>query len=114
MIELNWTPAEAEAKMYQVAQDIEAAAETFKESYAEHLKTDREYDRAVAQAYLEATGTQKAREYQAELNPKVISARDGRDVAEVAYKYATARAKALSQKLDAYRSINSSVRQAGG
>lgn len=107
-----WTPPAVEAAIFETANLIEETVNTYRETHEASQRADREYDRAFARAYLDATGTQNDKKYQAELNADVISARDAKDVAEAAYRYATSRVRALEKKLDALRSIGSSVRQA--
>ena len=105
-----FTPVMIETKIHDIAQRISASVKVCDERYRAKLQTDRDYDAAYAQAYLAHEGPQAEKRYAAE--DATTAKREARDVAEAAWKYADRLARALSDELDAYRSLGVSVRQA--
>lgn len=101
-------PVEVEAGIRKCARLIHYGIRIVSDAEAAHRGAVAEYDRAYARAYLAADGAQYARRYHAELATE--AERDARDIAELAYRHAERRQRALLAQLDAARSVNASVR----
>lgn len=106
-----FTPPDIEKAIFDAAEEISNAADSMRAAHEDALRTDREYDRAYAFAYVDSDGPAHERRYRAEVHRDVQDARDARDAAEVTYKYFVSRSRAAERKLDALRSIGTSVRQ---
>lgn len=105
------SPVEIETRIGDVANRIAKGVQVVSERHREFLDADRAYDQAVARAYLAADDLPAhARKYQAEL--ATAREREARDVAEVAYQYARAHARALEDQLRALQSVGASIRTA--
>lgn len=98
-----------------VEQNIRACSERIangvricNERYAAFLNADREYDAAVARAYLTHEGPAHEKKHVAELATQ--KERAARDAADAAYRYADRQAKALVEELSAWQSVGASVR----
>lgn len=101
-------PVDIENAIRETAERIANSVKVCSERYETFLTADREYDRAFANAYMNADGPAHEKKYSAEL--ATFGARSARDVADAAYRYADRLAKALDLELRAYQSIGASVR----
>lgn len=110
---VDWNPASIEAIIDQTADRIEKGVLEVDAAYRELLKKDLEFDVAEAKAYV-ALGEQgipaHERKYRTVL--EVEDERLARDLADAEHRLMDRNMKALERKLDAYRSIGTSVRQA--
>lgn len=109
----DWNPANIEAIIDDTADRIEKGVVRVDEAYREYLKKDLEYDIAEAKAYI-SFGDENIpaheRKYRTIL--VVVDERIKRDTADAEHRLMDRNMKALERKLDAYRSIGTSVRQA--
>lgn len=103
-------PVQIEDHIRELVTRIAKGIKVCSERYESFLEADRLFDREYAQAYLDAEGSIKDKEMQAKL--ATMPAREERDIADAAYRYADKLAKALELELRAYQSIGASVRQA--
>lgn len=101
-------PVDIENAIRETAERISNSVRVCTVRYETFLTADREYDRAFAQAYMNADGPAHEKKYTAEL--ATYEERSTRDVADAAYRYADRLAKALDLELRAYQSIGASVR----
>jgi hypothetical protein len=109
----DWNPASIEEIINDTADRIEKGVVLVDEAYREFLKKDLEFDVAEAKAYV-ALGAEGVpaheRKYRTVL--EVEEERLARDLADAEHRLCDRNMKALERKLDAYRSIGTSVRQA--
>ena len=108
-------PIDVEKRIINLVGTLSAALEQWKAQYREHKEAEHTFDRALAKARLAAADAGIAandRRYHAELNPEVIETRRASDLAEVAFKYADERLRAVRSALSAWQSVGHSVRQA--
>lgn len=103
----DYNPVLVESAIRDCANRIAKGVQVCSERYAAWLDADRFYDRAYAQAYLEAEGPAHEKKYRAELATE--QERAERDVADVAYRHADRRARALEAELRGLQSVNKSV-----
>ena len=101
-------PVEIEQTIRELVNRIAKGIQVCSERYTAFLDADRAFDRAYAQAYLEANGSIEDKKQQARL--ATDEARGQRDVADAAYRHADRLAKALELELRAWQSIGASVR----
>lgn len=105
-------PVEVEKTILEIVNEISHGIITYRDALARSLAANREYTLAYARAYMAFDGPAHARRFAADL------ATEGqlveRDAGEVALRFADRSARALEKKLDAFRSIGASVRQAYG
>lgn len=104
------SPVAIEQKLLELANLIARGVTIGNERYAAFLEADHKYDVAYAKAYLNEDGPAHTRSYAAEL--ATVSERIARDTADVAYRYADKRSRALENELKAWQSCGASVRQA--
>lgn len=102
-------PVQIEQHIRDLVNRIAKGIQVCSQRHREFLDADREYDRENAKAYLNAEGSIKDKEKQAELATSDL--RGVRDVAAAAYKHADRLHKALDLELRAYQSLSASVRQ---
>ena len=109
----DWNPASIEEIINETADRIEKGVVQVDLAYREFLKKDLEFDIAEAKAYV-ALGDEGVpaheRKYRTLL--EVTEERIVRDTADAEHRLMDRNMKALERKLDAYRSIGTSVRQA--
>jgi hypothetical protein len=107
----DWNPASIEEVINDTADRIEKGVVQVDKAYREYLKKDLDFDVAEAKAYitLEAFPAHE-RKYRTVL--EVVEERIARDTADAEHRLMDRNMKALERKLDAYRSIGTSVRQA--
>ncbi len=106
----DFNPASIEEAIQDTTRRIEEGVALVDAAYREFQKADLAFDVAEAKAVLSAQGAVDARKKQTVLD--TVEDRVARDAAEAAYKLMDRNMKALEKKLDAYRSIGASVRQA--
>ncbi|MCG7607166.1 hypothetical protein [Mycobacterium sp. CnD-18-1] len=107
----DWNPAKVESVIQETVNRIEAGVIEVDAAYGEFLKKDLAFDIAEAKAYL-AANDKPAHERKFIATLATEQVRLDRDAADRAYKLMEKNMKALERKLDAYRSIGTSVRQA--
>jgi len=100
-------PVQVEQAIKHCADRIARGVRVCSEKYAEKLAAERSYDKAFARAYLHYEGAAHERRYAAEL--ATAEAREERDAADVAYRYAASTARALEDELRALQSVNKSL-----
>lgn len=103
-------PVEVEAGIRKVARMIHHGIKLVSDAEFDFRKKDAEYARVLARAYIDHDGPAHEKKYAAEIHESVIQARDARDVAELAFRHADRRQRALIEQLNALRSIGASVR----
>lgn len=103
-------PVQIEEHIRELVNRIAKGIKICSDRYESFLEADRHFDAEFARAYLDADGSIKDKEHTAKL--ETMPAREERDVADAAYRYADKLAKALELELRAYQSIGASVRQA--
>lgn len=101
-------PVDIEQGIRVCAERIHKGVKVVTDAEAEARERVRDYDRAYAKAYLAADGPAHEKKYRAEL--ATSDARDARDVAEVAFRYAERTARAVEAELRAWQSVGASVR----
>ena len=110
---IDWNPAKIEEIINETADRIEKGVALVDEAYRHYLQKDLEFDVAEAKAYV-ALGDENVpaheRKYRTLL--EVVEERIARDAADAEHRLMDRNMKALERKLDAYRSIGTSVRQA--
>lgn len=105
-------PVEVEAAIRQAAQTVYEGVDIVTVRLQEYKDADRQYDLDYAHAFMNHSGPQGEKRYQAEID--TTEARKARDVAEVAWKYAERRIKAAESTLSAFQTISKSVTQMYG
>lgn len=109
----DWNPVTVEAAIHATAEEITNLVMQCDTAYRTFLKADQDFDLAEAKAYLSFDDKPAhERKYHTVQDPKVILARNNRDVHEATHRLKDRQMKAAQSKLDAYRSIGTSVRQA--
>lgn len=109
----DWNPAKIEAVINDTADRIEKGVVLVDEAYRTFLMQDLNFDIAEAKAYIKFGDENVAaheRKYRTVL--EVVEERIMRDTADAEHRLMDRNMKALERKLDAYRSIGTSVRQA--
>lgn len=105
-------PVSIEDAIREIANRIGKGVVVVNRRYEEFLTADREYDRAYARAYLDGDFPAHERKHRAEL--ATGEARQVRDVADAAFRFADRTAKALEAELRAHQSLGASVRSMYG
>lgn len=105
-------PVEVEQAIRTTVDDIAKSVRGVTEALKDYREKERLYDLAFARAYNRHTGAAHAKRYVAE--EQTTQERAERDAAEVVYRYAERRAKALEASLSAYQSVMRSVNQMYG
>ncbi|AEK07098.1 hypothetical protein JOEDIRT_63 [Mycobacterium phage JoeDirt] len=108
----EYNPISVEKEILTTVNEISQGVIAAREAHKQKLKTEREYKRAYARAFMAHKGPQTEKKVAANIVPEVMDAEDQRDAWAVAYEYAKDNNRALSAKLDAIRSVGASVRQA--
>ncbi|UEM46348.1 hypothetical protein SEA_ENCELADUS_62 [Mycobacterium phage Enceladus] len=108
----EYNPISVEKEILTTVNEISQGVIAAREAHEQKLKTEREYKRAYARAFMAHKGPQTEKKVAANIVPEVMDAEDQRDAWAVAYEYAKDNNRALSAKLDAIRSVGASVRQA--
>lgn len=108
-------PVDIEQAIRGLANRISNGVRIVSDLYEKYLAADREYDKTFSKAFLAADGAENKRKHEAVLAS--MDARERRDDAEAAFKYADRTARALENELRAMQSVGASVRamyQSGG
>lgn len=99
----DYNPVGIENAIRECATHIAKGVTVVSNAYSAFLAADRAFDQAFARAYGAASGPVNERKYLAEL--ATAEEREARDVADVAYRYARDRAKALESELMSLMSV---------
>lgn len=100
-------PVDVERAIMAVSNDIAKGVRLVSDALETFKTAGREYDLAYARAFMAYQGPAHSKRYAADL--ATSKERQAMDVAEVAYKYAASRAKALEAELSANQSVMRSV-----
>lgn len=107
----DWSPVKVEQVINETASRIELGVLKVDKAYRAFLEADLDFDVAEAKEYLKLEEyPAHERKYRTVL--ATVDKRRSRDLSEAEYKLMDRNIKALERKLDAYRSIGTSVRQA--
>lgn len=107
-----YSPVHIEDAIRKCANRIANGVRVCADAYDKFLEADRTYDWAYARAYGRADCAAHERRYIAEL--ATMQERTERDNADVAYRHADRKAKALEAELRAWQSVGASVRMMYG
>ena len=102
------SPVQVESAIREVANRMAEGVKICSDRYAAFLDADHRFDVAYARAYMRHDGPAHEKKYAAVLETQ--AERDARDAADVAYKHADRRAKALDAELRALQSVGASLR----
>ncbi len=100
-------PVEVEQAITEAANDIMRSVRGVSEALRDYREKERAYDLAFARAYNRHTGPAHAKKYAAE--ERTQDERAARDEAEVVYRYAERRVRALEGILSGHQSVMRSV-----
>lgn len=100
-------PADVEQKIQETSNRIAAGVKIVTAAEREMKAKKRDFDLAYANAYKNAEGSIKDREYSADI--KTMPHREEADNAEIAYRHANRTADALEKELFAWQAILKSV-----
>ena len=101
-------PLQVESAIRDVANRMATGVKVCSDRYAAFLEADHAYDVAYARAYMAHQGAAHEKKYAAVLACQ--AERDVRDAADVAYRHADRRAKALDAELRSLQSVGASLR----
>ncbi|MCI2421482.1 hypothetical protein MOQ72_29015 [Saccharopolyspora sp. K220] len=101
-------PVQIEQNIRTCAERIHKGVTVTTDAECEARRARREYDAAVARAYMDHEGPAHERKYAAELATQ--TEREAAETAEITYKYAERTAKAVEAELRAWQSVGASVR----
>ena len=102
------SPVQVESAIREVANLMAEGVKVCSDRWASFAEADHAYDVAYARAYMGHQGPAHEKKYAAVLACQ--SERDVRDAADVAYRHADRRAKALDAELRAWQSVGASLR----
>lgn len=102
------SPLQVESAIRDVANRMADGVKICSDRYAAFLEADHRFDVAYAKAYMAHQGAAHEKKYVAVLDTQ--AERDARDAADVAYRHADRRAKALDAELRALQSVGASLR----
>lgn len=102
------SPLQVESAIRDVANRMAEGVKICSDRYAMFLDADHRFDVAYARAYMAHKGAAHEKKYAAVLETR--GERDARDAADVAYRHADRRAKALDSELRALQSVGASLR----
>jgi hypothetical protein len=102
-------PVEIEQAIRRLANESAKAVRVVSGALQKYRDAERDYDRAFAVAYMGHQGPAHEKKYAAEI--ETSAAREQRDIAEVAWRYAERTAASLERQLSAYQTINRTVAQ---
>lgn len=109
----DWNPARVESVIQETSDRIEKGVPEVDKAYRDFLQKDLDFDVAEAKAYLTARDRgEPAHTCQHHATLATVNERSARDLADAQFRLMEKNMKALERKLDAYRSIGTSVRQA--
>ena len=101
-------PTQIESAIREVANRMAEGVKICSDRYAAFLDADHRFDVAYARAYMRHEGPAHEKKYAAVLATR--GERDARDAADVAYRHADRRAKALESELRSLQSVGASLR----
>jgi hypothetical protein len=101
-------PVQIEENIRECARRIHAGVKAVTEREREARRLRRDYDAALAHAYLEHQGPAHEKKYAAEV--ATIAQREAAENAEIAFRYAERTARAVEAELRAWQSVGASVR----
>ncbi|MCT2299788.1 hypothetical protein M3G04_02535 [Dietzia cinnamea] len=101
-------PTQIETAIRDVANRMAEGVQICSDRYAAFLDADHRFDVAYARAYMQHEGPAHEKKYAAVLATR--GERDARDAADVAYRHADRRAKALESELRSLQSVGASLR----
>lgn len=101
-------PVQIEQLIRSVSGRIADGVKVCSSRYESFLTADRDFDKAYALAYMAHDGPAHEKRYAADL--ATMPARENRDVADAAYRYADRTARALENELRAWQSVGASIR----
>lgn len=101
-------PTQIESAIREVANRMAEGVQICSDRYAAFLDADHRFDVAYARAYMQHEGPAHEKKYAAVLATR--GERDARDAADVAYRHADRRAKALESELRSLQSVGASLR----
>lgn len=106
----EYNPVSVEKELLAIVNEIAKGVSVASTAYSAFLQAERDYKRAFAKAYMLHQGPAHEKKYAAELatEQELVA----RDAADVAYRYAKDTNSALTNKLEAMRSVGVSVRKA--
>ena len=102
------SPVQVETAIREVANRMAEGVKICSDRYAAFLDADHRFDVAYARAYMQHDGPAHEKKYAAVLETQ--GERHARDAADVAYRHADRRAKALDSELRALQSVGASLR----
>lgn len=102
------SPVQVETAIREVANRMAEGVKICSDRYAAFLDADHRFDVAYARAYMQHDGPAHEKKYAAVLATR--GERDARDAADVAYRHADRRAKALESELRSLQSVGASLR----
>lgn len=103
-----FNPVQIESSIREVANRMAKGVKVCSERYAAFLAADHAHDLAVARAYMAHKGPAHEKKFASVIETE--ETRDVRDAADVAYRHADRKARALEAELRAWQSIGASVR----
>lgn len=101
-------PVQIEQTIRELSNEIAKEVRTLTDAHKAFLAAEREYDRVYAEQYFLAQGSVEDRKQRAKYES--LSAREAKDVADVAYQYSRNKARSLEEQLRAMQSVGASVR----
>lgn len=108
------TPVQVEAAIQWCLHHLSRGVGIVDETHKAALETEAHYDRARAHAFLAHDGPQTEKRHAAEIDEDVITARDDRDVAKLAYEHACRTYRRLEKELSGFQSLNKGMNAAYG
>lgn len=105
-------PVTVEHAIRNTSDRIKKGVKVCNDRYEVFLKASRDFDVAVATAYVNHDGPAHSAKYAAVLATQ--KEREAKDIADAAYKYAVRQADALCDELRSWQSVGKSVRQMYG
>lgn len=108
----DYNPVQIEEAIRECATRIAKGVSVCAERLAAYLEADREYEWAYHEAFDTYEGPAHSKKSHAILSTK--KERVARDTADVAYRFADRKARALELELRAWQSVGASVRQMYG
>ena len=100
-------PVDVEQNLRRIANDIGKGVRGVSEALRDYRTKERVFDLAYAQAFAAYEGAANMKRYVAD--EAAMGERKARDDAEVVFKYAERRARALESELSAWQTIGRSV-----
>lgn len=108
----GWNPISIEKAILDTVNQAAQGVSVATRAYKDFLAKQRAYKQAHARAYMQHKGPQTEKKIAVELDEQLQQAEFERDIADVAYRHARDTNSMLRDKLEAFRSVGVSVRQA--